>query len=437
MKMGRTMRNKQGNNRENHRIAAASGGMALAAAAGLPYMLGLKGNALAVSNSWFSVLAFGMLWLLCFHAVGGVWQERQAAWKSGRGKEMGRRLAAAAVLAVLFSFCIAFGVQLDWKENVNFRDGAMWLSALAWAAMLTFWVYYGWMRLEKRARTGQEGCLRKWDILPGKTRAAVTVCFFLLCWLPVYLAVYPGFFVYDAQDELVQVQTRQFTTHHPLSHVLLLGGIIQAVHKVTGSYNAGIGTYTLFQMLLLAAVFAYVLDYMKEVGVCGWLRVCSALYFAFFPVNVMFVLCSAKDGIFSGALLILLTSLTELGKRPEAFFSSRKKSAVFVGSALIMMSFRHNGMYAFLVLIPAMLLFYGKGFRRRLAALSGMVLGMYLLLSWGLARAVGAQESGSQEMLTVPIQQLARVWNYEGDSLSGRGAALLYRQGIGRRKEVV
>lgn len=426
MKMGRTMRNKQGNDRENHRIAAASGGLALAAAAGLPHMLGLKGNTLAVSNSWFSVLAFGMFWLLCFYAVGGVWQERQKAGKAGKGKEMRRRLAAAAVWASLFSFGIAFGAQLDREENVNFRDGAMWLSALAWAAMLTFWVYYGWMRLEKRGRTGQGNRLRKWDALPGKTRAAVTVCFFLLCWLPVYLAVYPGFFVYDAQDELVQVQTRQFTTHHPLPHVLLLGGVIQAVHKLTGSYNAGIGAYTLLQMLFMAAVFAYVLEYMKKSGVSGWMRVCGALYFAFFPVNVMFVLCSAKDGIFSGALLILLTALTELGKRPEAFFASREKMAVFGGSALVMMSFRHNGMYAFLVLVPVMLLFYGRGFRRRLAALLGTVFGVYFLLSAGLARAVGAQESGSQEMLTVPIQQLARVWYYEGDNLSGEQKKNLY-----------
>ena len=81
-----------------------------------------------------------------------------------------------------------------------------------------------------------------------------------LLYIPVFLAVYPGFFVYDAQDELLQVMTRNFTTHHPLVHVLALGGMIQLVHKLTGSYNMGIACYTLFQMAVLAGILAGVLE---------------------------------------------------------------------------------------------------------------------------------------------------------------------------------
>lgn len=44
-----------------------------------------------------------------------------------------------------------------------------------------------------------------------------------LCWLPVFLAVYPGFFAYDATDELQEVLTGQYVTRHPLLHVLMLG----------------------------------------------------------------------------------------------------------------------------------------------------------------------------------------------------------------------
>lgn len=44
-----------------------------------------------------------------------------------------------------------------------------------------------------------------------------------LCWLPVFLAVYPGFFAYDATEELQEVLTGQYVTRHPLLHVLMLG----------------------------------------------------------------------------------------------------------------------------------------------------------------------------------------------------------------------
>ena len=82
----------------------------------------------------------------------------------------------------------------------------------------------------------------------------LTAVAIFLCYVPVFLAVYPGFFVYDAQDELMQVITRNFSTHHPLLHVLLLGGIIPLVYKITGSYNLGIACYTLFQMAVLSCI---------------------------------------------------------------------------------------------------------------------------------------------------------------------------------------
>lgn len=47
-----------------------------------------------------------------------------------------------------------------------------------------------------------------------------------LAWLPVFLAVYPGFFAYDATDELNEVLTGEYVTRHPLLHVLALGNIV-------------------------------------------------------------------------------------------------------------------------------------------------------------------------------------------------------------------
>ena len=121
--------------------------------------------------------------------------------------------------------------------------------------------------------------------------------FFLLCWIPVFLAVYPGFFVYDAQDELIQVQTRNFTTHHPLPHVLLLGGVILAVNKLTGSYNAGIAVYTFLQMCLMSGVFTYVVTYMKKCRIKRAFRVAASLLFRLFPGDcyVCTMFCQRRD----------------------------------------------------------------------------------------------------------------------------------------------
>lgn len=356
------------------------------------------------------------------------------------------------MLGFLFSVALVFGVSLERAESVDFGNGMMWLSAAVWTVVFTLWICKGWEYLERRAEAGgffperggnvesgrteekaEAGSRKerinrwteKWEGLSGTKRAAIMVCFFLLCWLPVFLAVYPGFFVYDAQDELIQVQTRSFTTHHPLPHVLLLGGIVLAIHKLTGSYNAGIAVYTLLQMCLMAGVFAFVLSYMRKCGVKRLFRAITAFYFGFFPVIVMFVLCSAKDGIFTAALLLLLIALDEMTKEGELFFKGWKKPFFFGISALVMMCFRHNGMYAFLVLSP-FLLIYMKGCRKKLAALLGITFAAYFLLSSGLAALFSAGEPEKQEMLTVPIQQLARVYQYDKESLSQEELETLY-----------
>ena len=142
-----------------------------------------------------------------------------------------------------------------------FRSAAMWLSILILAWIAALLVRFFWELLAARLG-GQQSCQASPDTLisekggevfadgreeTGKEKAGrflLRAGVIFLCYIPVFLAVYPGFFVYDAQDEYLQVVTRSFSTHHPLLHVLLLGGIIQLVYKLTGSYNLGIACYT-------------------------------------------------------------------------------------------------------------------------------------------------------------------------------------------------
>lgn len=292
----------------------------------LPMILNLQGETLVISNSWFGVF----FWAVCFYLLSQTEKERER--KITAGEKRGR--IVSHVISFLFATALVFGAQLDSRESVDFTNGMVWLAILVWGLIFgsfTFWAYGALERiclceklcLHEKPEGGEDVCKKgivgKWNSLSERKQTVLVFCFYLLCWLPVFLAVYPGFFVYDAQDEFVQVETRNFTTHHPLPHVTLLGGIILAVHKLTGSYNLGIAAYTLFQMILMAGVFTYVIYDMKKRKVSGLLRVLTALYFALFPVIVMFTLCSAKDGIFSAAFLLLLLSMTEMVEQKKNF----------------------------------------------------------------------------------------------------------------------
>ena len=368
-----------------------------------PQVLNLKENTLGFTNSIFAVF----VWLLCLYAVNRSLQTINLKDKRG--------WIIAGILSFLFTTAMLFGVRLDAVGNVDFKDWRLWISMPVLTCLFTilvrkFWDFLSGME-DRKNRLAEH---IKMPGVPGKTAEYVnilTFLFMLLCWLPVLLAVYPGFFVYDAQEEWLQVASRTFTTHHPLVHVLMLGGIICAVHKVTGSYNLGIACYMVVQMMVVSGVFTYLLSFMRKRKVSKAVRLISLFYFAFFPVIVMFTLCSAKDALFSAALLLLLLALLDMGSDEKVFFDSMSRKIFFVLSAVAMMLFRKNGVYAFAVMVPILLLCHKK-YLKKLVVLLGVIFLSYFVINTGLMVVFHAEGGENQEILTVPIQQLARTYKF-------------------------
>lgn len=357
-----------------------------------------------------------------------------------------RSLFIAGVFSLAFSTAILFGTRLDSVENVDVKDVTLWLHLLAFTGVFTglvllLWQFMDGLRGRKYFLTQQRtnGLQDEGKSFLGKAVDKIThvlqitdaqaniaaFLFLLLCWFPVLLAVYPGFFVYDAQDEYIQVATRTFSTHHPLVHVLLLGGMICAVHKLTDSYNLGIACYMVFQMAAAAGVFTFLFSYLRKRKVSRILRLIGLLWLGLFPTVVMFTLCSAKDALFTLALLLLMICLLELGAEGESFFASRGWQFLFAASGMAMMLLRNNGYYAFLVMVPLLLLLQ-KNYRKKLLLLSVCAVAGCLLVNGGLKVMLHADDSEYQEFLTVPIQQLARTYQYAPETFSPQDLETLH-----------
>ena len=348
----------------------------------------------------------------------------------GKDEKQFRSRLIAGVFSLLFSTAILFGARLDSVENVDVGDAALWIQLVTFAVLFTGMVCLLWRLLDSSVKRRPKGERRISQIITavaekiGGYADILSFLFLLLCWLPVFLAVYPGFFVYDAQDEYIQVATRVFSTHHPLVHVLLLGGMICGVHKLTDSYNLGIACYMVFQMVLAAGIFTFLFSYLRKKGVTRVLRLIGIVWLGLFPTVVMFTLCSAKDALFTLALLLLLVCLLEMGTE-AAFFESKGWQSLFVVSGMGMMLLRNNGFYAFLVMIPVLLLLQKKR-RWRLLFLAVCAVAGCMLVNGGLKAALHADDSEYQELLTVPIQQLARTYKYAPEVFSGEDREVLY-----------
>lgn len=342
--------------------------------------------------------------------------------QSDKKKNESRSLLIAGVFSFLFSAAVLFGARLDSVENVDIKDVTLWLLLVTLGILFTGMVRLLWRLIdslgkrERRAGRKPPQTITSVTERAGRYADVLSFLFLLLCWLPVFLAVYPGFFVYDAQDEYIQVATRVFSTHHPLVHVLLLGGMICGVHKLTGSYNLGIACYMVFQMVLAAGVFTFLFSYLRKKRVPRVLRLTGLVWLGLFPTVVMFTLCSAKDALFTLALLLLLVCLLEMGTG-EAFFEKKGWQVLFVVSGMGMMLLRNNGFYAFLVMIPFLFILQKKG-RGRLLLLAVCAVAGCMLVNGGLKAALHADDSEYQELLTVPIQQLARTYQYAPEVFS-------------------
>lgn len=325
--------------------------------------------------------------------------------------------------ALFVSFCAQWGSQLDSSGNVDVRALSTWLLPLVSACVLTpvlailfSWAGNGGGKSDRknplREKWEKQRTVVWWRKQSFAKQTLLRAAGLFLCWLPVFLTVYPGFFAYDAAAELDEVVTGSYVTRHPLLHVLLLGKTVAKFQELTGSYNTGIVVYVTAQMIILALLFGWVLGKLKKFGSGTVLGIISFLFFGFFPVIPMYVLCTSKDTPYTAGMLVVLVLLTDLCREKRAFWKKRGK--VFgLGAALFVMAvFRSNGVGVFLLMIPVLLWLAGKGFRRRMAALAAVVLAAYFGLQAGLDAALHPENTDAMEGFTVPIQQLTRAWNY-------------------------
>ena len=337
----------------------------------------------------------------------------------------------SGLFGIITSVFFVFGYQLETADALNLSDQNGLLILAAFIIIVTVDTRHVWRNYDE-ARNG--GKLFGFIKLSNDVKEnEIAIKDFLINWgilvilaMPVFLAEFPGFFVYDAQDELNEVLTRTFTTHHPLLHVLLLGGTIALFHKISGSWNVGIAAYIFLQMLVITAVFAYVVTYLKKKGLDKKIRFLWLAFFGLFPTIVMYTLCSCKDGMFSALLLMVTVLLVQLVEDSRAFLSDKRKVIGFVICAFLMPMFRHNGFYAYLVFIPFALFYFRKEIKLVLVGCLLLPVALYLLCS-GLLSAVLAKDAVThhQEMLTVPIMQLARVYSYDKDSISDDDKAVI------------
>lgn len=373
-------------------------------------------EAIAYSNSFFSV------WFCILSAL--LYKKVYCNCLQKKGKEF----LVGGLFSMALSFALTVGKQLETVENLEITKPGIWMNIIILTLYFSpfvcaswDWIIHIWEKEEKTAEVKQRGS-RKFFVHWG-------IIFF--CWIPVFLAFYPGAFVYDACDEYIQVATRTFTTHHPLTHVLLLGGFVCAGNAFFDSFNLGIAMYTLCQMLFLSGVFAYTISVIKRKVNCKYLVWGMIGFYGLFPVIPMYAVCSSKDTIFTGAFLVVVIKMLQLLEDGDAFLKKKGNISVTVMASVLMMLFRNNGFYAYVVWIFVIFAgsFFIKKDKKNLVKM-GLIMLASVVIFLGATKiltiATKAQKGGSQEIMTVPIQQMVRTYLYSPDTYTEEEKELLF-----------
>lgn len=338
-----------------------------------------------------------------------------------------RKWIFSAIGGLLCAFCYVAGRQLDCFDTLDLTDKAFYVKwALAGAGSAVA-LYFLWQLIDRIAeRPAKE------TAAPGagrwKSRLLCAGLLFL-CWLPALFSIFPGAFSYDAYNEWEQVRDGMLTAHHPVAHVLLLGGLTEGLHALTGNYNAGIAVYAVLQMLFLAWALSAVTEFMAQAGVPRPFRMLTLAVYALSPVAQLFSICATKDVPFTGAELFFFLYAIRFSA-DRRFPGDRPGMLRFGAAALCTMIFRNNGLY--IVILTLLVLGISaradwRRHKRNLVAFLLVTIVPYLIYIGPVYRVLDVAPGGVEEMLSVPLQQMARVHRYDSASLQEEDLEALYR----------
>ena len=290
------------------------------------------------------------------------------------------------------------------------------LSVFAAACISPFLSAFSWPREKLCRKPRQQNPDIQKNILqkrPAWQIWLLSTVMILICWTPVFLAYYPSVFAYDAEGQLYQVLAHDYSTHHPLLHTVFLGAFFQLGKNALGSCSAGMAVHSVVQMMLMACVFGYTLAFLRQRNVPVSLRIVLFLFYAVFPANPILALSTTKDVLFSA--LVLLHTLYVYRISTGAGHFTAGKWGVYILWTILLLLFRNNALYALLASIPAVCIILCRKTGKNSGAWRKYLICTFLALilsgagSMALKSSLAAQSGSPREMLSIPLQQMART----------------------------
>ncbi len=337
-----------------------------------------------------------------------------------RERAFGSRYAGNPLIvfmAVVFGILQVSGLMMRELDDIPSFSGIWQLSGsallvLGWAFLFYLAAVAGLMRLDRTPSGPEE----------EPQRGYVWKVFFLilLFWSVWIIAYYPASMDNDVFNQL-RSWLYDHNDHHPWFTTVLLG-LCYDFGKAHFSENAGIFLYILLRDLFIAFVFAKIVDTMRRSGISKALCRGTAFFYAATPFFGAYAKHAFKDtlsmGCYAAWLLTLFLLIRDFCGNPDRKMKTAAPAAALHGAAALLTCLtRHNFIY---VTVPVEIIaaaVFMTGRRRKEAML--LLLSVAMLFGYRFALNRLEIRSGSpMEALSIPLQQIARVYRDDRDALS-------------------
>lgn len=383
--------------------------------------------------------------------------------------------ASAWVVAVLFAAAMLFGRSFDEAGSAAYIVGGIT------PAIRSCWYFIGWLlparalvelvfegldRLRAhgtclsggrdrfvspscgRLRRAAHLVLGAFDRHPFAASALVLA----LCWLPVLIGYAPALFMWDTNTQILQWfglpnhisssvdlldSSVLLTQHHPPLHTALVGLCVQAGISLAGSENLGIFIYAALQWAVDILVISWAFRIAQIVGAPRAPRFVALGFIALVPAYSNYSVLVTKDVLFASALLLFAIELVYLvfcaASSDGRIAFSRRHAVLLVAGALgtallrsgMIVAVAGGALAAILLLWRMQRRLARKGLRsvsaRSLLRVPLIALALVIAVNLLLARvvypALAITPSSKREVLSIPMQQVARFMRDRPDAV--------------------
>lgn len=325
---------------------------------------------------------------------------------------MGRK-KGSMILAALFAGCLLLGKSYDELGNAGYCFGSLVngikaaLAFIGYTCLFDTCIAFAEDILAKKSFVSKK---QHFFSCHGFGKAFLII---MAAYSPFLLLSFPGKLCWDVIGQIEQVifQTG-YSTHHPLVHTLMVGGLVQLGKAAFGSYEIGLFIYMLIQAAMLAAAQAATIVVLAKRKVRFSVLTGIMVLYCITPVYSNMVSTAIKDVPFCAFVIMYVIGFISLLEKPT-LIRDKRFAVWYVAMQVGMVLFRNNGMYVLLLSGIGAFCFLYKTYdlkERIVCAMvsfgAGFLISKIILLI--LVQIMSAASGSKGEMLSIPFQQTAR-----------------------------